>query len=258
MHPAADEFEEALARAAGYLRGAQQVAALTGAGISAESGLATFRGAGGLWEGQPVEDVATPYAFERDPALVWRFYNARRAGLQSARPNPGHIALARLEERLGDGRFALITQNVDGLHRAAGSRCVLEVHGSLSRVRCTGCGQGADRPGEPLDGLPACPECGALLRPDVVWFGETLDDAILRQAFRAAETARTVLVVGTSNLVYPAASLPHEARARGARVVEINPEETPLSPCAHESIRGPATVEVPKWWDRFRRELDPG
>ena len=122
MHPSVDEFEEALARAARYLRGAQQVAVLTGAGISAESGLATFRGAGGLWEGQRVEDVATPYAFERDPALVWRFYNARRANLKTVEPNPGHHALVQLEQRLGE-RFTLITQNVDGLHARAGSRC---------------------------------------------------------------------------------------------------------------------------------------
>src|SRR5690242_536606 len=127
------------------------------------------RGAG-LGEGHRVEEVATPSAFARNPEMVWRFYNARRAALRTIRPNPGHHALVALEERLGPDRFTLITQNVDGLHRAAGSRNVLEVHGSLSRVRCTGCGGVEDRPGEALDDLPHCGECGALLRPDVVWF----------------------------------------------------------------------------------------
>ena len=130
---------ETLAR---ELRKASAAAALTGAGISAESGLPTFRGAGGLWEGHRVEEVATPMAFERNPSLVWRFYNARRAGLRTVRPNAGHEALVRLEERFGSQRFALITQNVDGLHRAAGSRRVLELHGNLARVRCTGCSVG--------------------------------------------------------------------------------------------------------------------
>src|SRR5262245_43645002 len=146
-HPVDHELDESLERAAGLLGRARCVAVLTGAGVSAESGLATFRGAGGLWEGHRVEDVATPEAFRRDPALVWRFYHARRSGLHEAQPNPGHLALAALEQRFGGERFALITQNVDGLHRRAGSRRVLELHGNLNRVRCTGCGRVADRPG---------------------------------------------------------------------------------------------------------------
>src|SRR5437763_1498633 len=141
MHPPVDMplEDESLRRAAGWLREAARVAVLTGAGISAESGLATFRGAGGLWEGHRVEDVATPMAFQRDPALVWRFYNLRRAAVAAVQPNPGHLALMQLEGRLAEGCFTLITQNVDGLHRAAGSRHVLELHGNLRRVRCTGC-----------------------------------------------------------------------------------------------------------------------
>src|SRR5207249_11848411 len=130
--------DEALRRAAGWLREAARVAVLTGAGISAESGLATFRGAGGLWEGHRVEDVATPMAFQRDPALVWRFYNLRRAAVAAVQPNPGHRALVALEQRLGRN-FTLVTQNVDGLHQAAGSKNVLEVHGTIRRVRCTRC-----------------------------------------------------------------------------------------------------------------------
>src|SRR5438270_7029201 len=145
------------------VRKGERVFVLTGAGVSAESGVPTFRDAGGLWEGHRVEEVATPSAFARDPVLVWRFYNLRRAALRTVRPNPGHHALARLEERLGPGRFALLTQNVDGLHRAAGSRHVLEVHGSLARVRCTGCGRVEPRDDD-LDELPRCPGCDALLR----------------------------------------------------------------------------------------------
>src|SRR2546422_4882668 len=157
MHsvPQADDLESALDRAAALLKKAQRVAVLTGAGISAESGLATFRGAGGLWEGQRVEEVATPRAFARDPGLVWRFYNARRANLRTVRPNSGHLALAELERHLGPERFTLITQNVDGLHHAAGSRHVLEIHGALRRIRCTGCGVVEERGTEPLPDLPA-------------------------------------------------------------------------------------------------------
>jgi NAD-dependent deacetylase len=251
-HPVDNELEESLERAAGFLRRSRRVAALTGAGISAESGLATFRGAGGLWEGYRVEDVATPEAFRRAPAMVWRFYNARRAGLQSARPNPGHLALARLEERFGDGRFALITQNVDGLHRAAGSRHILEIHGSLSHVRCTGCGQTADRPGEPLDELPACPECGALLRPDVVWFGENLPEDVWLQAEAATAQCDCFLVIGTSALVYPAAGLIELARAGGASVIEVNLAATPASRLADACLFGPSGQVLPRLVQRLQ------
>src|SRR4051794_40777377 len=165
-HPVDIEGESALDRAAECLRRARRVAVLTGAGVSAESGLATFRGAGGLWEGHAVTDVATPTAFARDPALVWRFYNARRAGLRDARPNPGHLALAQMERRWTSERFTLCTQNIDGLHHAGGSVRVLELHGRLSRVRCTACPYLADRPGEELPELPRCPDCNELLRPD--------------------------------------------------------------------------------------------
>jgi NAD-dependent deacetylase len=245
-HPVEDDDLEArLARAAGLLRAAERVAVLTGAGISAESGLATFRGAGGLWEGHRVEEVATPSAFQRDPALVWRFYNARRANLHTARPNPGHLALVRLEERLGE-RFTLVTQNVDGLHRAAGSRRVLEIHGSLRRVRCTGCGAVEDRGTEPLEELPHCAACGAVLRPDVVWFYEPLPPEVWAEAERAAHECQCFLAVGTSAVVYPAAELVPLARFNKARVIEVNLERTDASAYADVTLCGPAGQVLPE------------
>jgi NAD-dependent deacetylase len=241
-----DDLEADLAKAAELLRGADRVAILTGAGISAESGLATFRGAGGLWEGHRVEDVATPSAFKRAPKLVWRFYNARRANLATAQPNPGHLALARLEERFDGDRFTLVTQNVDGLHRAAGSRRVCEVHGSLRRVRCTGCGDVTDRGTEPLDELPHCRSCGALLRPDVVWFHEALPADVWAEAAEAARACQCFLVVGTSAIVYPAAELVPLARFNKARVIEVNLTRTPASQYADVTLCGPAGQVLPE------------
>src|SRR5262245_28621395 len=186
MHPPVDDDRDSgLDRAAELLRRAKAVAVLTGAGVSAESGVPTFRDADGLWEGHEIEDVATPAAFRRDPRLVWRFYNARRANLGTVAPNPGHEALARLEERYGPGGVTVVTQNVDGLHRRAGSRTVHELHGNLTRTRCTGCGRVEDRGLEPLGELPTCPHCNALLRPDIVWFTEALPEDV----WRAAEEA---------------------------------------------------------------------
>src|SRR5436309_1287289 len=164
--------DEDLIRAADWLRLAERVCVLTGAGVSAESGVPTFRAADGLWEGHRIEDVASPEGWDRDPKLVWQFYNARRANVKAVKPNPGHHALVALEDRWGD-RFTLVTQNVDGLHRAAGSRNVLEIHGSMHRTRCTDCGEVTDRGLEPLPELPEC-HCGGRLRPDIVWFHENL------------------------------------------------------------------------------------
>jgi NAD-dependent deacetylase len=253
MHPAVDpgDLEEGLHRAATWLAAADRVAVLTGAGISAESGLATFRGAGGLWEGQRVEDVATPFAFQRDPGLVWRFYNTRRANLRTVRPNPGHHALVALEERLGPGRFTLITQNVDGLHRAAGSRRVLEIHGNLGRVRCTECPLVEDRGGQALDDSPRCPCCGGLLRPDVVWFHEALPEGIWQEAEQAAAGCQCFLVVGTSAIVYPAAGLIDTARAGGARVVEVNLTATAASRLVDVSLYGQSGHILPQLVERL-------
>jgi NAD-dependent deacetylase len=248
MHQAIKEPDQdkALERAAGYLRRAKRVAALTGAGVSAESGVATFRGPGGLWEGHRVEDVATPEAFARDPGLVWRFYNARRAGLQSVRPNAGHFALAALEQRFGAECFALVTQNVDGLHRAAGSRHVLEVHGCLARVKCSGCRQVEDRGSEALPAMPRCGLCGALLRPDVVWFHEMLPEDIWQEAAEATAACDCFLVVGTSAIVYPAAGLVETASAAGARVIEINLDRTPASDLADVGLYGASGQLLPR------------
>jgi NAD-dependent deacetylase len=251
MHPPVDDdLDHALDRAAGFLKTAERVAVLTGAGVSAESGVATFRGAGGLWEGHRVEDVATPGAFRRDPNLVWRFYNARRARLQTVLPNPGHHALARLENHLGPEHFALVTQNIDGLHRAAGSRHVLEVHGSLSRVKCTACEKLEDRPGETLPDLPVCGKCGGLLRPDVVWFGEALPEDVWQEALAATGRCQCFLVVGTSAVVFPAAGLVDLARKGGARVIEVNLEATAASDLADVALFGPSGQLLPQLMDR--------
>lgn len=234
-----------LSKAANLLRSARRLAVLSGAGISAESGLATFRGAGGLWEGQRVEDVATPQAFARDPLLVWRFYNARRANLATVRPNPGHVALVAIEDRLGE-HFTLVTQNVDGLHQAAGNRNVLEIHGSIRRVRCTGCQRTSDRATESLPDLPTCAECQSLLRPDVVWFHEALPQDIWARAEAAVRGCDCFLVIGTSAVVYPAAGLICVAQDHGARVIEINLAETDASGSVDISLRGPSGVILPE------------
>jgi len=247
MHPSYDhlDHDKDLERAVALLRSADRLAVMTGAGISAESGLATFRGAGGLWEGQRVEDVATPSAFRRDPTLVWRFYNARRANLRTVRPNPGHLALVALEERFGD-RFALLTQNVDGLHRAAGSQRVLELHGNLARVRCTGCGRIEDCGAEALDDLPHCAVCQALLRPDVVWFEEPLPVDVWAEAETAVDNCQCFLVVGTSAIVYPAAGLIQRARYGGARVIEVNLTDTAASQIVDVALYGPSGQILPQ------------
>jgi len=237
-----------LAQAADWLRAAQRVCVLTGAGVSAESGIPTFRAADGLWEGHRIEDVASPGGFERDPALVWDFYNARRANARVVTPNPGHYALVALEDRWGD-RFTLATQNVDGLHRIAGSRNVLEVHGSLHRTQCLRCCKVADRGLEPLGDAPECPLCGGRLRPDIVWFGESLPEDIWAAALHAAAECDVLLVVGTSAVVHPAASLiPIAKRAKtpGAKVVEINLTPTEASRHADIGLYGPSGQVLPK------------
>lgn len=232
---------------------------LTGAGISAESGLATFRGAGGLWENEPVEAVATPGGFELDPVRVWRFYSARRAAAAGALPNAAHLALADVERRLGD-RFLLATQNVDGLHRAAGSERVVELHGSLWRRRCTRC----DRPpiedrAFPVDPpLPECDRCaaagrpGALLRPAIVWFGEMLDpddEHRVRRFLRAADAAGAPLVflgIGTSGSVWPAAGYVRIARDIGGSTWLANLERPDNAWDYDHVLEGRATDLVPR------------
>jgi NAD-dependent deacetylase len=227
------------------------VAVLTGAGISAESGVPTFRGEGGLWRDFRAEELATPEAFRRDPALVWEWYGWRRGLIARCEPNAAHKTLAQMEITLSD--FTLITQNVDGLHRAAGSRNVLELHGDIWTLRCTACGEVMTDRRVPLPEIPPrCAACGGLLRPDVVWFGEALPARVLEAAWAAAKGCRTMLVIGTSAVVQPAASLPILALREGAWLVEVNPAETVLSGHAHEVLRGPAAEVLPGWWEAHR------
>ena len=205
----------------------KRVTVLTGAGISAESGVPTFRGADGIWQNRRATDLATPEAFAEDPELVWEFYNWRRNLLSKVSFNNGHKALVTMENHVDD--FTLITQNVDGLHRQAGTRHLLEIHGNLWEVRCTKCGLLTMDRSQNMGPLPRCAQCDGLLRPNVVWFGESLDPDILGKAFEAARTCDVMLIVGTSGIVQPAASLSFHAKQEGAAVAEINLEKTPQS-----------------------------
>jgi NAD-dependent deacetylase len=236
-----------LAEARGILARARSLVVLTGAGVSAESGIPTFRDSAGLRAGARPEDAAGPGAFERDPRAVWGWYDARRAAAARAEPNPGHLALARIETRAPD--FTLATQNVDGLHARAGSRRVLELHGSLWTVRCTSCLREEEDRRAPLPELPPRCACGGLLRPGVVWFGEGLDPGVLGEAWRATDRADVLLVAGTSSLVQPAASIADAVLARGAAVLEVNLEETPLSGRATISLRGRCGDLLPRLLD---------
>ncbi len=223
---------------------AESVVALTGAGVSAESGVPTFRDAQtGLWARYRAEDLATPEAFARQPRVVWDWYAYRRKLVAEAQPNPAHRALAALEDRVP--AVTIITQNVDGLHQRAGSSRVVELHGNLSRVRCASCGRVAASWTEPPV-PPHCPACNGRLRPDVVWFGELLPRQALAEATTALQVCNVLLVIGTSALVEPAASLPLLALRHGAVVVEINPAPTPLTPFVTASLRGLAGVLLPQ------------
>lgn len=225
------------------LHGAWSVAVLTGAGVSAESGVPTFRDARtGLWARFDPADLATPEAFERDPRLVWEWYEWRRGLVAEANPNPGHEALAELERLVA--RFTLVTQNVDGLHRRAGSEEVIELHGNITRSKCSVENVSVEDY-DPQGSPPVCPNCGAPLRPDVVWFGEALPAGALSAASEAASSCDLFLSVGTSSLVYPAASLPHEALRSGAMIAEVNPDETPLTRHADFAVRGKAGEVLP-------------
>lgn len=244
VKPALDEVRR-------LLRGADRTLALTGAGVSAESGVPTFRGEEGLWKSYRPEDLATPQAFRRDPRLVWEWYAWRRELVAKCAPNAGHHALAGAA---GSGRMSVVTQNVDGLHERAAREAsafseTLELHGSLFRDRCEGCGvrfpARADVDTTSEEDLPRCPVCSGLLRPDVVWFGESLDQTILNSAFSAALEADVCLVVGTSALVQPAASIPLATLEGGGVLVEVNPESTPLTALSAVSVRGRASEVLP-------------
>ncbi len=225
------------------LRSDPPTVVLTGAGISAESGLATFRGPGGHWEGRDPMSLATPQAFDAEPTTVWRFYDWRRTQAAAAGPNPAHRAIVDLESKLSS--LTLVTQNVDGLHERAGTKNVVRLHGSLWTLRCTACGTEQKDLRPRLDPLPPECGCGGMLRPGVVWFGESLPRDAMQEAQNAARLCRLMLVVGTSSLVYPAASIPQFAKSAGAFLVEVNPERTPLTPLVDEYYDGPAGEILP-------------
>jgi NAD-dependent deacetylase len=227
--------EDAIKRAAGLLAKARSVCVSTGAGMSTESGIDTFRDDDtGLWTKFDAQELATPAGFRRDPVKVWAWYRWRREQLRSVEPDDGHRVLAAWEQRIAD--FVVVTQNIDGLHHRAGSKNVVELHGRLDVARCTYCDyqvQGLDDLGED----PSCPICMKRLRPGVVWFGEPLPGEAIEAAFTAAQRCDAFVVIGTSGVVQPAASLAHAAKALGATVIEVNPNVTELSCLADVAVR---------------------
>lgn len=233
-----------LSQAREWLAQASAVAILTGAGISAESGVPTFRGPGGLWKNFKPEELATPEAFARDPRLVWEWYDSRRQAIAPAQPNAAHRALVEIEKR--KPRFTLITQNVDGLHDLAGSGKILKLHGDIWRMRCTSCGANFPNRRVPLPKIPPHCACGGLARPGVVWFGEPLPEGMMMEAEHAVAAAQVFLVIGTSAVVYPAAALIPYAKQAGAKVIEINPEETAWSATVDCALRGLAGDLTPR------------
>lgn len=254
-------MSDSLAAAAHAIRSARRIAILTGAGISAESGLRTFRSAGSpdlppdmqaLWKEFDPTTLATPEAFAANPEMVTRWYDWRRLGCLSAEPNPGHIALAELERQLArrGGRLTLLTQNVDRLHQRAGSTDVVELHGTIMVWRCSRCGSKVEPEGVAMPIYPPASPCcrarGALLRPDVVWFGEALPEEALLRAADAAENCDVFMSIGTSSVVYPAAGFIAHASANGAKTIEINPEPTPISRRVDWSIRAKAGEALPR------------
>ena len=236
-----------------HLQSAESICVLTGAGVSAESGVPTFRGEEGLWKKFRPEELANFDAFIRNPDLVWEWYSYRRKLIHEVKPNPGHYALVELERSVE--HFTLVTQNVDNLHRRAGSVSVVELHGNIERSYCIECGTVAsDLDFESLVEAPRCKDCGGLIRPDVVWFGEMLPVEAFSKAEHAARHADVFLSIGTSAVVYPAASLPALALDHGAFVVEINREHTELSLRAHEVLQGLSGEILPELVRRLRQQ----
>lgn len=243
------DFKTAIDTAARFLGGARSVVVSTGAGMSKESGIPTFRDApNALWENFDPEKLASPEGFLSDPSLVWRWYEDRRRMISTAQPNAGHAAIARLEGYFD--RFVVVTQNIDDLHRKAGSKNIIEMHGNIFRFKCFDMGHPVDE--LPLDDRvpPRC-RCGSLIRPDVVWFGELLPEEAVERAYKALENCDVMLVVGTSGVVYPVAGFPGVARRAGARIIEINPEETPITRLADVFLEGTAGEVLPRLTGEF-------
>ncbi|MFX1543963.1 MAG: NAD-dependent deacetylase [Promethearchaeota archaeon] len=228
--------------AAKIISDAEYLIALTGAGVSRESNVPTFRGVDGLWRNYDPMELATPHAFARNPKLVWEWYSWRQGLISECEPNPAHTTLAEWE---ANGILShLITQNVDGLHRRAGSEKVLEVHGDLWATKCTSCSFHG-RLDSPAKGIPLCPECENMLRPDVVWFGESLDGRIMARVYEELASADIILVVGTSALVQPAASFPLVVKHAGGKILEANIEHTPLTLVSDVHVSGKAGEVLP-------------
>jgi NAD-dependent deacetylase len=237
--------------AAALMRSSTYMAVLSGAGVSKESGIPTFRDAQtGLWARYDPEQLASPRGFKNDPALVWQWYDRRRQNLAQVEPNAAHMAIAALENEFSN--FAVLTQNVDGLHQRAGSKNVLELHGNITTFYCFDRLHPAGDVPIGLKQPPVC-HCGSLVRPAVVWFGEALDQNVWRGASRAARDCDIMLVVGTSALVQPAAALPLDAQRNGAKIIEINPEKTPLTAKVDLFIQSPAAIALPLLFKHFRQ-----
>ncbi len=218
---------------------------LTGAGISKESGIPVFRGKDGLWNKYRPEELATPQAFAKNPELVWEWYRYRRNIIRRAKPNLGHYAIKHLEEIKEE--FLLATQNVDGLHIKAGNKKIVELHGNIFITRCIKCGYEIEEYKEDSkEKIPKCEKCGGIMRPGVVWFGEPLPEHALKKAFEFAEKAEVILVVGTSGIVYPAAHLPLIVKQKGGKIIEINIEESAITPYADIFIKSPAGKILPE------------
>jgi NAD-dependent deacetylase len=243
-------------KASSILKNVKSLFVLTGAGISAESGIPTFRGTDGLWKNYSATDLATPEAFERNPELVWEWYRWRQGIISKAKPNPAHFAITKLEIRVND--FLLLTQNVDNLHQRAGSKNVLELHGNIFRARCLSCGETISmKPSINKENgntnlskstetqLPKC-SCGGLLRPDVVWFGEPIPQDIWQASLDFLNTTDVALICGTSGVVWPAAAIPEIAKRSGAKTIEVNLDPTPISSIVDISIQGKAGEILPQ------------
>lgn len=247
---------EEIALVVDWILSAQKVVVLTGAGVSKESGVPTFREAQtGLWQKYDPHELATPEGFLKDPNLVWSWYDWRRKLVMDVDPNPGHYALAELERCLPPTtKFSLITQNVDDLHRRAGTKAPIHMHGSILIFKCFDRGHPQKEVPFGLKQPPKC-QCGSLVRPDVVWFGEALDEQVLNNSFANADSCDLMFVVGTSGLVQPAASLPYAVKQRRKRVVEVNPDTTPITEIADVTLQGPSGDVLPKLVEQLKKRL---